>query len=494
MSITRIAAGGAVWSIGTGLFVRVVGLIGTLAITRYLAPSVIGEVTAATILALTANWISGLGFNQYIIAKGGENDDSVFHVTVLHLSLGALALIAVVVFAGHFTEFFNAPNLGQYLPGMALVVAIKRFGSIPDKLLIRDMRFKLVALANGAGELTYVALAVGLVVTTDLGGLAIVVANVAQALVVTSIEVSAVGFSRWMSPKPWNWRRVSDIFRFGAPIGVETVLSEAGRYWDKLMFSRLFGPHDTGMYSLAYNLSDLPATYVGEHVATVLFPTMVLIAPEKRNQVFTEACGLLALIVMPMALGLASVADTLVKVLLTAEWQGVADFLAVLAAIAIFRPLNSVMSSLLIATGRTGTLMMFEVLRVTILFGGMWYLSRFGEVAAASALGLAMMAQFVGTGAVLTRQGFPALRFLIELRGPTLAAILMVAIVLVLRYIFSQWPGVSLVIQLAAEIAVGALVYLCGVLLLARGTFDKFVEIIRQQIGKRSSATPHTNQ
>ena len=69
----------------------------------------------------------------------------------------------------------------------------------------------------------------------------------------------------------------------------------------------------------------------------------------------------------------------------------------------------------------------------------------------------------------------------------------MVAIVLVVRYIFSQWPGVSLVIQLVAEIAVGALVYLCGVLLLARGTFNKFVEIIRQQIGKRSSAIPDTN-
>jgi PST family polysaccharide transporter len=329
-----------------------------------------------------------------------------------------------------------------------------------------------------------------LVVTTDLGGLAIVIANVVQALVATSIEISAVDFRRWLSPKPWNWRRVTDIFRFGAPIGVEVVLSEAGRYWDKLMFSRLFGPHDTGMYSLAYNLSDLPATYVGEHVATVLFPTMVLIAPERRNQVFTEACGLLALIVMPMALGLASVADTLVKVLLTAEWQGVADFLVVLAAIAIFRPLNSVMSSLLIATGRTGTLMMFEVLRVTILFGGMWYFSRFGEVAAACALGVAMMAQFVGTLAVLTQRGFPALRFLIELRGPTLAAILMVAIVLVVRYLVSHWPGVPLVMQLIAEVAAGILAYLCGAWLLARDTFTKFVEIIQQQLGMRSSSIP----
>ncbi len=490
MSLTRKAASGAAWSIGVGVLVRIVGLAGTLVITHFLAPAVMGEVAAATVLAFTANWMSHWGFNQYVVVKGGEHEDALFHVTVLHVTLGMLALAIVVLLVNPFAEIFNAPNLASYLPGMALVVAIRRVVSIPDKLLVRDMRFKLVALANGAGELTYVLLAVGLVVATDLGGQAIVVANIAQALVVACVEIPAAGLRRWLTPKRWSWSRVREILLFGAPLGVETLLSEAGRYWDKLMFARLFGPHDTGMYSLAFNLSDLPATYVGEHVATALFPTMVQIAPERRNQVFAEASGLLALVVVPMAVGLASVADTLVKVILAPAWQGVADFLVVLAAIAIFRPLNSVIASLLIATERNWTLMSFEVLRITVLFGGMWYLSRFGEVAAAGAVGLAMAAQSAGILAVMTRQGFPALKFFAELRGPVIASTFIVVAVWGVGELFEGWPGVPLVVQLGAEVALGALAYLGGALLFARGTLDRFLGIVRQQLRRRAGAAP----
>jgi len=485
MTLVRKAASGAVWTIGTGVLARIVGLVGTLFITHHLAPSVMGEVASATILALTANWISHWGFNQYVIVKGEENADNLFHATVLHLTCGLAAITLVLTFESQFTEFLNAPNLGDYLPGMALSVAIKRLASIPDKLLMRDMRFKVVAIAGAAGEFTYIALAVGLVLTTDLGGQAIVIANIVQAIITSSIEIAAVGTSRWLTPKPWNWQRAREIFRFGTPLAIETVLSEAGRYWDKLLFARLFGPHHQGMYGLAYNLSDLPATYVGEHVATVLFPTMVQIEPEKRNALFCRACGLLALIVLPMAVGLASVADTLVKLLLPNEWQGVADFLVVVATVAIFRPLNAVISSLLMATERNRMLMLFELLKVILLLTGMWFLSRFGEVPAAAAIGLAMAIQAIGLVLVMATQGFPAGRLLVEFRGPAIAASMIVATVLGLRELFLHWEIAPLALQLATEIIGGALVYLLGVWIFARSALIRLIDVLKQQISKR---------
>ena len=484
MSLTRTAASGALWSIATGVFARVVGLIGTVVITHHLAPSLMGEVTAASVLAFTANWISSLGFNQYVVVKAKDSEDGLFHVTVLHLAFGLLSLSVIVLFTDTFAGYFNAPSLRQYLPGMALVVAIRRLDAIPNKLLIRAMRFKRVAIAAGAGELVYVALAVGLVVTTDLAGQAIVIANIVQSLVVASIEMSAIDIRGWLTPKPWNWARIREIVRFGTPIGVESMLSEASRSWDKLMFARLFGPHDTGTYSLSYNLSDLPATYVGEHVAMVLFPTMAQIEPERRYKVFVEASGLLAVVVMPMALGLASVAHPLVRLVLSPEWQGVADFLVVLSVMAILRPLNSVFSSLLIATNRNWLLLSVEVVRVSVLFGGMWYLSRFGEVLTASAVSLALALQLIATIAGLTRQGFPALPFLAELLGPSLAAGLMVAAVLALRGLFADSITPPLLLQLCLEIAMGAVVYLVGLLVFARARLFRFVEIVRIQLRK----------
>ncbi|MBK7659196.1 MAG: oligosaccharide flippase family protein [Betaproteobacteria bacterium] len=484
MSVIRAAASGAFWSIGIGVGVRVVGLVGTLAITHYLTPDVLGEVAAATILAMTASWLSHWGFNQYVIVKGADTSDGVFHATVLHLALGFVAIAIVLGLADRFTSFLNAPNLGEYLPGMALVVLIKRFGSIPDKLLVRDMRFKYIALASGAGELAYISLAVTLVVTTDLGGQAIVIANIVQAAFVTTVVIRGAGFARWLAPKPWRWERAREVLRFGAPIGMESVLFEAGRQWDKLMFSRLFGPHTTGMYSLSYNLSDLPATYIGEHVATVLVPTLVNIEPSRRNEVFAQACGLLAFVVMPMAVGLACVAETLVKVLLSPEWQGVADFLGVLAAIAVFRPLTAAVSSLLMAMERTWPLLGFEMLKMAVMFGGIAMLSPFGAVVAASALPLGLAAQFAAGLVVLARQGFPVGALFAQLRGPALAAVAIAAVVLPLREAF-EGTSVPMALRLATEIVAGALAYVAAALVFARATIGRFANAVREQLRRR---------
>ena len=493
MTLTRQAARGAAWQIAAGLISRIAGLVGTVIITHHIAPDVMGEVAAATVLAFTANWLSAWGFNQYVIVKGDQQDDNLFHVAILHLSLGIAALLAVVALEDHFTDFLNAPNLGLYLPGMALTVAIKRLASIPDKLLMRQMRFRTIAIANALGEFTYVGLAVSMVVLTDLGGLAIVIANVVQALLVSSIEVSVVGFRSWLSPKPWNWTRVREILNFGTPLALETILSEAGRYWDKLMFARLFGPHATGAYTLAYNLSDLPATYVGEHVASVLFPTIVQLDPERRTEIFCRSCGLLALIVFPMGVGLAAVADSLVSLVLSEEWQDVAGYLLVVPMIALFRPFNSVLASLLMATERNRLLLVFELFKVIALLGGMWGLSHFGEIAAAAAIGLAMGAQAAGLVFAMSLRGFPAGMLLRELRGPALASLVLLGAVFATREAFSHVEGVSLFVQLIAEIAIGAAAYFIGVAAFARPTAMQLMEIARNQLPGRR-AEPHATE
>ena len=55
MSVGKRAASGALWSVASSVGARVIGLIGTLYMTRLLDPDVVGEVAAAMVLAQTAN-------------------------------------------------------------------------------------------------------------------------------------------------------------------------------------------------------------------------------------------------------------------------------------------------------------------------------------------------------------------------------------------------------------------------------------------------------
>jgi len=263
---------------------------------------------------------------------------------------------------------------------------------------------------------------------------------------------------------------------------VEAFLYEAARYGDKPLFTRLFGLSRTGEYNLAYNLADLPATFVGEQVSNVLLPMLLRVEVQRRKEVLVRAIGILVLVTLPMAAGLAVVASTLVRVLLPENWQGVAPFLSILAAVSVFRPINGFVSQYLISIERNRRLMELEFMRVSVLFGGIILLGLIGPLAASVAVGLAAFAHMVGLLYSIHGDGAFLVRFLAVMRGPVLACTTMVLAVLGLRSAIT-WPeNVPGVVALACEILTGALVYLAAVLTIGRETAMDAFRLVKQAL------------
>jgi lipopolysaccharide exporter len=473
MSLAQHATRGVVWTIGVALTSRLLGLVGTLVLTRFLAPEVMGEVVTATVVAFVANWATQLGTNQYVLVRGEQEREALFHATVLNIGLAAVSLLLVTLAASGLAPLVNAPSLAAYLPGMALSMLIRRIGSVPDKLLLLRMRFRTAAAAAAVGEIAFTASSIALVMATDLGGMAIVIANILQASATAAIEIYACGIASWLTPHRLRWARMKEIVSFGLPLGIEAFLYESARYGDKLVYTRMFGAARTGEYNLAYSLADLPASYVGEQVSNVLLPTLLRVDVDRRKGVLARAIGMLALITFPMAAGLSLVAHTLVDVLLPEQWHGVAPFLAVLAVISVFRPVNGLISQYLISVERNRVLLSVEVVRVVVLFAGLVLLGLIGPVTAAFAVGLA---SFVHTCA-LVRSIHGDGRFIRDLlavlRAPVLSCCVMAIVVLAARSAFGPVDGVREGVLLGVEVLTGALAYMGAMLLFGRAaTFE----------------------
>ena len=60
-SILRKAVTGTMWVVLTSLVARAIGVVGTLVLTRFMAPDAYGEVSAATVVVLTASQFSATG-------------------------------------------------------------------------------------------------------------------------------------------------------------------------------------------------------------------------------------------------------------------------------------------------------------------------------------------------------------------------------------------------------------------------------------------------
>src|SRR5262249_58162101 len=172
-------ARGARWTVAARTGGRAVGVLGTLVMTRLLRPDVIGERSDASILAMTANWLTIWGFGQYTVVKGRGADavEVTWHATVFYVVLGAISIGLVALLGGRLAPLLDAPHAAVYVPGMALAIFIRRCGAMPERILTMRMQFGPSGMALAFGEISYTVTALALAAAGG-GGMSIVIANI----------------------------------------------------------------------------------------------------------------------------------------------------------------------------------------------------------------------------------------------------------------------------------------------------------------------------
>lgn len=438
----------------------------------------------ASVLVLTASQLSVIGFGQYIIAKPGCGRDVVFHASFYHLLFGALAIGGAVLVGPWLAPLFGTPRLMEYLPGLAVAVALNRIGFMPERILARDMRFSVIALARTSSEVGYTVVSVGLA-AIGFGGDAIVIANVVQALIRAVIFVLAVERREWLQPTRLRRGPSRDIFRFGVPLAIGVSANFASRKWDNLLYSSVFGPALMGIYNLAYNLADIPAAQVGEHIGDVLLPSYAKMEPAQRRGALVRSSAILALIVFPLAIGLGAVADPLVQVLFNDEWQGVAPMLMILAGLSVVRPIGWTVASYLQAIDRTRSIMILEVAKVIILLGAVWSLGQLGPLWACGAAGVAFGLHAIGSlWAVERVEHISMSRLAAGMVGPLISCVPMVATVFGVRYGLHALDLHQPILSLCLEIPAGGAAYTAAAFVFAPGTARDCLGLIKRALGK----------
>lgn len=471
MTLVRDTVRGALWTIVASLSTRAIGLIGTLVVTRFLDPADYGEVMVAAVVVMTANQVSTMGFGQFLVAKPESSRAVAFHVTALHIALGVLAAGLVWWLAGRLGRPLDAPGMVRFVPGLVLSGLADRFGYVPERILVRDLRFRSLSVVRMTGDLAYSLVSVGFA-AADFGGAAIVLGNLARSFVRTAGFVLAVELRDWFAPCRLSWNTTRELLAFGLPMSLGALCAFASRRWDNLLVSHYFGPGPTGMYNLAYNLADVPAIHVGEQIGDVLLPSFARLDEERRPASLLRSMGLLALVVFPLAVGLGAVAPTLVAAVFDARWRPMAPLLVLLSALSVTRPVGWTIESYLQARQLTGLIFALEVFKVVALLLLVVTIGRLSPRWTCAAVGLAFAAHaFASLWTLRLVDRIPLRRSIGSLLPALCACLPMVAAVLAVRAAglasgidAFQRPAFRLLI----EVASGAVAYALGAFLLAR--------------------------
>jgi len=471
VALARAAVRGALWTIATGVGSRGVGLVGTLVLTRFIAPDAYGEVMVASVVVQTANQITTIGFGQYLVANPDAPRSMAFHVTAMHVALGLLSAAGVLAFAGLLGPALDAPHMAVFLPGLVLSGVLDRVAYVPERVLVRELRFGTVSFGRTVGELAYTFTCLGFAVA-GAGGAAIVLGNVVRSLLRGLAFVLTVKARDWLEPCRPSWRATRELLAFGVPMSLSALFAFAARRWDNLAVSRFFGARITGLYNLAYNLADVPAIQVGEQIGDVLLPSFARMPADRRPAALVRSMRLLGLVVFPLAVGLGAVAPTLVAVAFDARWQLLAPMLVLLSALSVTRPVGWTVESYLQARQLPRAILGLEAFKAGALLLFLFSFGRLSPLWTCAAVGVAFAAHAMAALWVLrVVDGLPLRRTIGTILPPLGACVVMALAVVAVRHgLNAATRGIALepVVRLVVEIAVGGFTYVTAALVLAQ--------------------------
>jgi len=479
MSIARKTVVGAIWHVITSVLARVIGVVGTWALTWMLEPSVVGEVGVAVIMVTTARLFTSFGMGQFVVANPKAERNIVFHATVINLCSLVLASVVVLLLGRPLAPLFHAETAVRYLPGITASVVIIGVAEIPERILMRDMRFRLYGGSVAFGEVVYAATSVALA-AMGFGGMAIVIANVTRSCARFIVSLIAVPRADWLTPATIERQHLKRILGFGTPLLAANVSGHISTRWDNLIVSAMFGPGAMGAYNQAYNLANIPSETLGETAADVLLPSFAQVPVKQRRYAFLEAIALLGLIIFPLALGLGVVARPLVATLFSAKWQGVAPLLALLSFMSVFFPISNACQVFFKSEGRTPLVMKLQITQAVLMLSCVWSLGHLGLTWAAAAAGLSSgattLAALFAIGKVTD---MPLRSSLGALARPLVATAAMAVAALGVEHALVS-IGARPAVQLALGILTGIVVYVPAAFLVAP-------EASRKLVGRLSS-------
>jgi PST family polysaccharide transporter len=385
---------------------------------------------------------------------------------------------------GPLGRWSGAPGLAEFLPVLILSTLLERILYVPERILVRNLRFGWLSLARAGGELTYTVVSVTL---AALGGGAMAIAwgSLARSAVRFVAIVPAVDIREWLEPHRLRLATFLRIVGYGSNVSVASIVTFGMRRWDNLLISRYFGAGSMGAYNYAYNLADTPATAIGDQLSDIVAASFPQVDQRRRAEALVHSCTMVALIMFPLSIGLATVAPTVVDTFFDPRWSDVGSMLMFLSALSVARPLGSILASYFYASARPSVVLWLEVASLTGLVAALSTIGRVGINWACACVAVVFaLRTLAGMWMVRRQDGVPISEFLLPLRGPLAASILMAAGVSAAGLALA---GLTPPKRLLVEIALGATIYIGSAPLVARSSCRELLRAVRSVL-RNSSA------
>ena len=325
-------------------------LLTVAVLARILTPDVFGIVSIGMVFIALFTTIQDFGVLSAVVQRDTKIEESIGVAITLRWLIATISLVIVVSISPFLADFYGQPGLAILLVILSINLFIQPISFSSLVFLTRGLRFRLLALSTVAQSLAVTGVSIALayegfsywsIVFGSLSGSAVYV-------------VSLRYFENTVVRPSFDKTIARELLGFGAHLLVVGMMAFVIFNVDQLLVGKVLGVAVLGVYYVAVRFGRTLGQQISGTVNTVLFPTMARIkeSTDRLMTGYTQSLRMIAIIAVPLSVGIAALSPLFVHVVLGDTWSIAAFPIAVLSMQGLLNALIPPSGNVLVAMGK----------------------------------------------------------------------------------------------------------------------------------------------
>jgi O-antigen/teichoic acid export membrane protein len=454
-TIGRQVSRGVFWVGISTLTAQSLAFVTQLIVMRILPTSDFGMVALAALAINALQLFREFGFSAALIYRKDRVREAADTMFVLLILISLVLYVIAFVGARPIALFFYPDNLRiaqrqeliDILRILAFIMVLGSLGQVPFTMLSKVMDFRKRLLPDIVPEV---------IKDTTIIVLAIKGFGVWSLVYGQLVDISLTAIMSWivapLRPRPhFHMDIAREMFEYGKHIQASQILIFLITNLDNTFVGRLRGEGDLGVYSRAFNLSNLPSTQITRLVGQVMFPALSRVRDNMNDlrRVFLRAVKYTSLVSIPMGVGIFVFSPPFMDILYGAKWHAAIVPMQLLVIYGGLRAIAGNMGEVFKAGGKPQWLLGIAAWRLATMLILLYPVTvRYGIIGVSVLSALVAIADFVISTFLVNRVARTSFadfgRILAPLFAMSVAAVLVAEIVFRLAY--SYYPPLALLL------------------------------------------------
>ncbi|MDW3193279.1 MAG: lipopolysaccharide biosynthesis protein [Cytophagales bacterium] len=351
MSLKKQGAKSVKWNFIQNIILQFFTVLTTIILTRFLLPEDFGLVAIISVFLTVGKAVIDGGLTASLIRDNEADDEDYSTVFFTNLGISFLLYGLIFIAANDVAEFYEDDRLVALLRILSINLIFSGFSVVQEKLLIKELKFKKLAVMKLPGIL--IGSAGGIIgAIYGLEFWAIIVRELLNKGIDTVVFWSK---SKWKPELRFSVPKFKHHFNFGYKLLLTNILNTLFTEIYSLIIGKFFSISVLGYFNRAEKYNQLPRKTITNVISTTTFPILSKIQDDQKkvSDFYKKLIMGLFFVLAPTFMLLGIIAKPLFVLLLTERWIDMISYFKIIVFASMIHPVIQVNGNVFKVFGRT---------------------------------------------------------------------------------------------------------------------------------------------